>query len=70
MVVVAEADVALLHLAATLDVYFVRTVDQDVADRRILEKDLQRTKAKSLIEHLFHQAFAFHAVEHGVLGVA
>jgi len=70
VVVVAELDVGLLQLAAALDVDLVRPVDQDVADRRILEQHLQRSKAERLVEHLVDEALALHAVEQRVLGVA
>ena len=70
VVVVAELDVGLFHLAAALDVDLVRPVDQDVADRRVLEQHLQRAEAERLVEHLVDEALALHAVEQRVFGVA
>ena len=70
VVVVAELDVGLLQLAAALDVDLVRPVDQDVADRRVLEQHLQRAEAEGLVEHFVDELLALHAVEERVLGVA
>ena len=60
----------LLHLAAALDVDLVRPVDEDVADRRVLEQHLQRAEAERLVEHLVDEPLALHAVEQRVFGVA
>ena len=60
----------LLHLAAAFDVDLVRAVDQDVADRRVLEQHLQRPEAERLVEHLVDEPLALHAVEQRVFGVA
>ena len=70
VVVVAELDVGLLHLAAAFDVDLVRPVDQDIADRRVLEQQLQRAEAERLVEHLVDEALALDAVEQRVFGVA
>ena len=70
VVVVAELDVALLHLAAAFDVDLVRPVDEDVADGRVLEQHLQRPEAERLVEHLVDEPLALHAVEQRVFGVA
>ena len=70
MIVVAELDVGLFQLAAALDVDLVRPVDQDIADRRVLEQHFQRPEAEGLVEHLVDEALAFHAVEQRVFGVA
>jgi len=52
VVVVAERDGGLLHLAAALDIDVLRPVDQDVADRRVLQQHLERPQAEGLVEHL------------------
>src|SRR5262249_37346029 len=70
VLVVAELDVGLLHLAAALGEDHVRPVDEDVADGRVLEQDLQWAEAERLVEHLVDEALALHAVEQRVLGVA
>ena len=70
MVVVAELDVRLLHLAAPLDVHLVGSVDQDIADRRILEQHFQRTEAEGLIQDFVDETLPLHAVEKRILGVA
>ena len=70
MFVVAELDVGLFQLAAAFDVDLVRAVDQDIADRRVLEQHFQRAEAEGLVEHLVDEALAFHAVEQRVFGVA
>ncbi len=49
---------------------FLRAVDQDVADRRVLEQHLERAEAERLVEHLVDEPLALHAVEQRVLGVA
>ena len=70
MIVVAEGDVvfSILPLRSTVDV--LRTVDQDVADRRILQQQLERAQAERLVEHLVHQSFALGAIQERVFGVA
>ena len=70
VVVVAERDAGLFHLAAALDVDVLRAVDQDVADRRVLQQQLERAEAERLVEHLFDQPLALVAVEQRVFGVA
>ena len=60
----------LLHLAAPFHVDALRTVDQDVADRVVLEQHFQRSQAERLVEHLLDQPLAFVAVEQRVFGVA
>jgi hypothetical protein len=68
--VVPELDRALLHLAATFDVDVLRAVDQDVADRRILEDQFQRTETEGLVQNLLDQAFSLVAIEERLLRVA
>ena len=43
---------------------------ENIADRRILEQDFQRAEAERLIEHFVDEAFAFHAIEQRILGIA
>ena len=57
-------------LAATFDVDVLRAVDQDVADRRVLEQQFQRAEAERFVEHFFDQALALVAIEQRVFGVA
>ena len=57
----------LLHLPAAFDVDVLRTVDQDVADRRVLEQHLQRAEAEGLVEDLVDQPLPLVAVEQRVL---
>ena len=49
---------------------FFGPVDQDVADRRVLEQHLQRPQAEGLVEHLLDQPLAFVAIQQRVFGVA
>ena len=70
VVVVAELDVALFHLAAAFDVNLLRPVDEDVADRRVLEQHLQRAEAERLVEHFVDEPLALHAVEQRIFRVA
>ena len=70
VVVVAERDVGLLHLAAAFDIDVLRAVDQDVADRRVLEQHFQRPEAERLVEHFVDQPLALVAIEQRVFGVA
>ena len=48
----------------------MRAVDQDVADRRVLEQQLERAEAERLVEHLVDEPLALAAVEQRVFGVA
>ncbi len=48
----------------------VRAVDQDIADGRVLEQHFERAEAEGLVEHLVDEAFAFHAVEQRIFGIA
>src|SRR5262249_38210038 len=70
VVVVAELDVGLLHLAAPLNVDLVRPVDEDIADSWVLQQHLQRAETEGLVEDLVDQPLPLHAVEQRVLGVA
>ncbi len=70
VVVVAELDAGLLHLAAPLDVDVLRAVDQDVADRVVLQQHFQRSQAEGLVEHLLDQPLPLVAVEQRVFRVA
>src|SRR6267143_713285 len=47
MGIVAELNACPLHLAAALDINILRAVDQNIADRGVLEQELQRAEAKS-----------------------
>src|SRR5215207_9607375 len=70
MLVVAELDIGLFEFAAALDINLVGTIDEDIADGRVFEQDLERAEAKRLVEHLVDEAFALHAVEERVFGIA
>ena len=65
-----KVTLGLLHLAAALDVDVLRAVDEDVADRRVLQQHFQRPQAERLVEHLVDQPFALVAVQQRVFGVA
>ena len=43
---------------------------EDIADRRVLEQHFERAEAEGLVEHLVDEAFALHAVEQRVFGIA
>src|SRR5262249_52441579 len=45
-------------------------VDEDVADRRVLQEYLERAETECLVEDLIDQPLALHAVEQRILGVA
>ena len=62
--------VGLFHLAAAFDVDVLRPVDQDIADRGVLEQQLERAEAERLVEHFLDQPLALAAVEQRVFGVA
>ncbi len=70
VVVVAEDNAGLLHLAAALAVDVLRAVDENVADRRVLQQHLQRPEAEGLVEHFAYQPLALVAVQQRVFGVA
>ena len=59
---------SILPRRSTVDV--LRTVDQDVADRRVLQQHFQRTEAEGLVEHFVDQPLALVAVQQRVFGVA
>ena len=63
-------DGGLFHLAAALDIDVLRAVDQDVADRRILQQHFQRSEAEGLVEHFVDQPLALVAIQQRVFGVA
>ena len=65
-----NVDVDFSMRPALLDEDLLRAVDHDVADRLILEQDLERAEAERLVEHFVDQPLAFGAVEQRVLGVA
>ena len=62
--------VGLFHLAAAFDVDVLRPVDQNIADRRVLEQQLERAQAERFVEHLVDQPLALGAIEQRVFGVA
>ena len=68
--VVAKLDVRLLHLSLTFDIDVLRTVDQDVADLRVLKQQLQGPETKGFVEHFVDQPLAFAAVQQRVFRVA
>src|SRR5439155_26306100 len=68
--VIAKLDVGFLQLAAPLHINLEWAVDQDIADRGVLEQDLERPKTERFIEYLVDEALALHAVEERVFGVA
>ena len=70
VVVVAEDDGGLLHLPAPLDVDVLRPVDEDVADRRVLQQHLQRSQAERLVEHFADELLALVAIQQRVFAVA
>src|SRR5438132_13609158 len=55
MGVVAEGDARALELAASLDVDFSRSVDEDVGDRRILHERLDWAEPEGLVLDLDDQ---------------
>ena len=68
--VVAELDAGLFQLAAALDIDVLRPVDQDIADRMVLEQHLERPQAERFVEHFLDQPLALAAVEERLFGVA
>ncbi len=68
--VVAEHDAGFFHLAAAFDVDVLWAVDQDIADRMVLEQHLERAEAEGFIEHFLDEPVAFAAVEEVILGIA
>ncbi len=68
--VVAKLDARPFHLAPAFDVDVLRSVDQNIADRMVLEEHLQRSQTKRLVEHLFDQAFPLVAVQERLFRVA
>src|SRR5205823_13642638 len=56
MLLVAELDLRDLELALALYIGLLRTVDHDVADRRICEQRFERAKAEKLVDqHLLER---------------
>src|SRR5262245_8540337 len=68
--VVAKLNWRPLHLAAALDVDILRPVDQNIADRMVLEQHLQRPQAKGLVEHLLDQALSLLSIEKRLFRIA
>ena len=62
--------VGLFDLAAAFHVDVLGTVDHDIADRVVLEQQLERAEAEGLVEHFLDQPLALAAVEQRVFGVA
>ena len=60
----------LFQLAAALDIDVLGAVDQDIADRRVLQQQLERSEAEGFVEHFFDQPLALLAVEQRVFGIA
>ena len=48
----------------------LRTVDHDVGDAGLFEKQFQRTEAEGFVEQFLDQTFAFRAVQQRVFGIA
>ena len=59
MVVVDEAQVALVEPPFPLDEHPARSVDEDFRDAGIAQEDLQRAEAGEFVDHLFGQAVQF-----------
>lgn len=59
MVVVDEAQVALVEPPFPLDEHPARPVDEDFRDAGIAQEDLQRAEAGEFVDHLFGQAVQF-----------
>ena len=59
MSVVTKLDVCQFQHSLALDVDLLVGVDQDVGDRRIGQKRLQRAEAENLVEHFLRQPLPF-----------
>ena len=60
----------LFHPAAAFHVNVLGAVDQNIADRLILEQHFERAEAERLVEHFFDQPLALGAIEERFFGVA
>ena len=63
MPVVLEHNVALFKNTRALDVNLFRAIDQNVVDRRILQKWFKRAESENLIQHLKRKPFTFAATQ-------
>jgi hypothetical protein len=70
VLVVAELHVRQLDAARALDVDAVGAVDEDVADRLVLQQRLERAEAERLVHHVVHQPLLVVAVEQALLALA
>jgi hypothetical protein len=68
--IVAEVDAGLFQAAAALHEDVLGAVDQNVADRAVLQEQLQRTEAEGLVQHLLDQPLALAAIEQRLFLVA
>ena len=68
--VVLELDVGQFQSSLAFDVDLPRAVDQDVADVRVGQEELQRSEAEGLVEDLADQALALGEVEDRLFLVA
>ena len=68
MRVIAEGDASSRQLAAPLDVDVLRTIDEDVADRRVAEQRLDRSKSGDFVDDLLDDLLALGRGEWGFLG--
>src|SRR5262249_57546256 len=67
MGVVAEGDARALELAASLDVNFAGSVDEDVGDRRILHERLDRAEPEGLVLDLDDEIVTLLPTQGGVV---
>ena len=70
MLVVAKDHVGLFHFAAAFAVNAPRTVNKDVADRRVFEQHFQGAQAERFVKHLADQPFTLIAVQQRVFRFA
>ena len=68
--IVAELRIRFFNSAVAFDVHPMRAVDENIADRRILEQHFERPKAERLVEHFVDESFTLHPIEERVFRVA
>ena len=70
VIVVAEHNGRFLHAAATFDIDILGAVDEDIADRRVVQQQFERSEPERFVEHFADELVSFRSVQQRGFGVA